>query len=193
MEYPIVETFFSIQGEGAHVGEPCNFIRLAGCPINCEFCDTDKKVKETLTELQLVKRVRTGYPVIITGGEPCIHDLGPLTEALYRYYFNVRLETSGSQPITGSYSYIAVSPKKTHHFTRQAASKAHEVKWLVPTWTLEEILLLKEFFTNAPKHFIQPVNNYLTVNKDNVKKALAIATYLQWPVSIQMHKVIGVR
>jgi len=193
MEYPIVETFFSIQGEGFHVGRPVNFIRLAGCPIDCEFCDTDKESKETLTEYQLVERMRKGFPVVITGGEPCIHNLTSLTSGLREKGFPIYLETSGTQPITGSFNYVAVSPKKTHHFTKQAAELADEVKWLVPLWTLEEIQLLSRFFTYLAKHFIQPVNDFRGINAQNVKLAIEVATALNWPISIQMHKVIHAR
>jgi organic radical activating enzyme len=193
MEYPIVETFFSIQGEGANVGAPVNFIRLAGCPVNCSFCDTDKRVKETVTEYQLASRMRKGFPVVITGGEPCIHNLSFLTDVLHAQGFKVLLETSGTQPITGLFEYIAVSPKKTSHFTKHAADEADEVKWLVPEWSLEEIKVLDEFFTRATHRYIQPVNDAFTVNRNNVQKAMQIATELNWPVSIQLHKVIGVR
>ena len=192
MEYPVVETFFSIQGEGYHTGQPCNFIRLAGCPINCKFCDTNKEVKEVRTQATLVKRMTKGYPVVITGGEPCIHDLGPLTTDLHYGNFQIWLETSGIAVTPYYADYVAVSPKVGHHFRKDVASRADEVKWLVPEWSLEEIQVLSEFFAKA-EHYIQPVNDYLMVNKENVQKAIQIATYLKWPVSIQMHKIIGVR
>jgi organic radical activating enzyme len=192
MNYPIVETFFSIQGEGTQVGRPVNFIRLAGCPINCDFCDTDKDVKETVSSYELAHRMKPGFPVVITGGEPCIHDLNPLIEELRRDFL-IYLETSGAFIIPTGVPLVSVSPKKDRHFTKQAADLAHEVKWLVPVWTLEEIRTLSKFFTRGPHHFIQPVNTFLGIDSNNVRLAIETATTLNWPISVQLHKLLKVR
>jgi organic radical activating enzyme len=192
MQYPVVETFFSIQGEGKFVGNMMNFIRLAGCPINCEFCDTDKSAKRSMDPHLLAISMTKGFPVVITGGEPCIHDLKPLVEELRCAHFSIHLETSGAFPIRSTFDYVAVSPKKSHHFTQEAAREANEVKWLVPLWTLEEIQTLMGFFDNAV-HFIQPINDFATANSRNVSLAMKYATELKLPISVQMHKLLRVR
>jgi organic radical activating enzyme len=193
MDYPIVETFFSVQGEGMHAGHLVNFVRLAGCPINCDFCDTDKREKESQNEFAIARRMTKGFPVVITGGEPCIHDLRPLTKALSDSIFPVWLETSGAYPLTGQFGHVAVSPKKAAHFRIDVARNTHEVKWLVPEWTLEEIVVLIPFFPSWTRHSIQPINDFLGINTLNVKGAMIVAETLKLPLSIQLHKILKVR
>ena len=86
MLYPVSELFTSIQGEGFHTGTPAHFIRLAGCNLNCEWCDTDHSERERLTPEQIVERLHLKRSevtmVVLTGGEPTIHDLVPLLKTL---------------------------------------------------------------------------------------------------------------
>jgi len=114
--YPISEIFYSIQGEGYWAGMPVIFIRLSGCNLKCPFCDTDHTTKSKLTPKQIATKI---YPircdrVVITGGEPTIHDLQPLVDILKEHDYLVHLETNGTYPerIPWDVDWVAFSPKR---------------------------------------------------------------------------------
>lgn len=116
--YPLMEDFYTIQGEGAHTGKPAYFIRLAGCDVKCWWCDVkdswdgDKHPKVSVRDL--IGRVQQSKAeiVVITGGEPLLHDLQPLTDALHKIGLDIHIETSGSSPVSGSLDWITLSPKR---------------------------------------------------------------------------------
>ena len=116
--YPVMEVFPTLQGEGRYTGSPSYFIRLAGCDVGCSWCD----VKESwpvedhpqinIEELVLGAK-NSGLPmVVVTGGEPCMYNLEPLTTALRKEGLKIHLETSGAHPILGDFDWITLSPKK---------------------------------------------------------------------------------
>ncbi|MGE9296349.1 MAG: 7-carboxy-7-deazaguanine synthase QueE, partial [Puniceicoccales bacterium] len=119
--YPIVEYFASFQGEGLHGGRSAFFIRTYGCPVKCPWCDSantwhpDHRPEhiERFTVAQLTELAATARPdfVVITGGEPTVHDLRPLTDSLHAAGLRVHLETSGAFPLKGDFDWVTVSPK----------------------------------------------------------------------------------
>jgi len=119
IKYPVIEMFQSIQGEGVHQGKCVIFVRLAGCNLKCEFCDTDfSEAKATnMTAEQIIKTIKaedyTANIVVITGGEPTIHNLTVLTSALFDYGFQIYLETNGTNKLPHSHMFrhISASPK----------------------------------------------------------------------------------
>ena len=120
-EYPIVEHFYSLQGEGANAGKPAYFLRLSGCNVQCVFCDSknswdSRNAQEMALEdiVDLVKKA-DAKNVVITGGEPLLHDLTELCNALRTHIPNVNLwlETSGTAPFSGDFDHVCLSPKKT--------------------------------------------------------------------------------
>lgn len=137
MKYPVMEHFYTIQGEGVHAGKPAYFVRLAGCDVGCVWCD----VKESWpTE---------GYPecgsdeicewiaqtpaqlVVITGGEPAMYDCNPLVDALKSKGYRVHVETSAAYPLQGNYDWICISPKKFKQPVEAEMQRAHELKVIV--------------------------------------------------------------
>ncbi len=138
---PIYETFYSWQGEGCHMGKSAFFIRLFGCPIKCPWCDSAGTwhpdfVPETIEKISveaLVAQAKEHQPaiVVITGGEPCIHDLTELTHALQTAGLKVNLETAGAYPIRGSFDWITLSPKEWEHPLDENLALAHEFKVIV--------------------------------------------------------------
>lgn len=138
---PIYETFYSWQGEGCHMGKSAFFIRLFGCPIKCPWCDSAGTwhpdfVPETIERISietLVAQAKEHNPaiVVITGGEPCIHDLTELTHALQEADLKVNLETAGAYPIRGSFDWITLSPKEWKHPLKENLELAHEFKVIV--------------------------------------------------------------
>lgn len=138
---PIYETFYSWQGEGCHMGKSAFFIRLFGCPIKCPWCDSagtwhPDYVPETVDRIsinELVTQATEHNPaiVVITGGEPCIHDLTELTHALQEAGLTVNLETAGAFPIRGSFDWITLSPKEWKYPLVENLNLAHEFKVIV--------------------------------------------------------------
>ena len=115
---PVLECFYSVQGEGAHSGKPAFFIRLAGCNVNCHWCDVkeswsvdDEQYISINQIMNKVKKAKTNF-VVITGGEPLLYNLDLLTKELKKLNKKIHLETSGTQPLSGSFDWICFSPKK---------------------------------------------------------------------------------
>lgn len=139
--YPVHETFYSWQGEGCHLGRAAFFIRLFGCPVQCPWCDSagtwhpefvPKKVpRRTASELADEAAAERPEFVVITGGEPCIHDLAPLTSELAKRGLKAHLETSGAYPITGDIAWVTVSPKRAALPLASCVAAASEFKLVV--------------------------------------------------------------
>lgn len=139
--YPVNETFLSWQGEGVHMGRKAFFIRLQGCPVKCAWCDSattwhpqfvPKNIrKNSAAELALEAKESRPDFVVITGGEPCIHDLAPLLEALSAVQLPAHLETCGAYPIAEGFAWVTVSPKWAKMPTVEALARADEVKVII--------------------------------------------------------------
>src|SRR5690606_13854939 len=116
--YPVMEHFYTLQGEGFYTGQAAYFIRLGGCDVGCVWCDvkeswdTDHHPRMETADIALAASRFPGRIAVITGGEPAMHDLGPLTTVLHETGFRTHIETSGSAPLTGTLDWITVSPKK---------------------------------------------------------------------------------
>ena len=115
---PVMEHFYTLQGEGVHQGKAAYFIRLGGCDVGCTWCDVKDSWEagrhplHTIDNLVLTVQQVPGEIVVITGGEPLMHDLTLLTEALHAAGKRTHMETSGSSPLSGSWDWITLSPKK---------------------------------------------------------------------------------
>lgn len=139
--YPVFETFFSFQGEGVHMGRSAWFVRLFGCPVGCPWCDSAgtwhpehvPKVIQRRTISDLTAEAGAFAPTIaiITGGEPAIHDLRPLTEAIRSLGIPVHLETSGSFPVSAAPDWITLSPKVYKPPLEDLVERADEFKIIV--------------------------------------------------------------
>jgi 7-carboxy-7-deazaguanine synthase len=141
MKLPIYEHFYTWQGEGTHVGRAAYFIRTQGCPVKCPWCDSagtwhrdyiPNDIKE-FTADELAEAASKAGPeiVVITGGEPTIHDLSELTKAINAKGLPVHLETSGAFEIREDFAWITVSPKKWKSPLMQNIQKANEIKIIV--------------------------------------------------------------
>lgn len=144
MSLPIHECFHSWQGEGCHMGRSAYFVRLYGCPLHCPWCDSagtwhaGYKPEKLLraTEAEIAKEVPpTADFVVVTGGEPCVHDLRLLTATLHEKGHRVHLETSGAYPISGTFDWITVSPKDKwspdHPCREDCVGAANEFKLII--------------------------------------------------------------
>ncbi len=137
--YPVAETFLSVQGEGVHAGRRAYFVRLSGCPVKCPWCDSKYSwnggAERTVSEL--VGRVENSgaETAVITGGEPCVHDLAPLAAGLNSLGIAAHLETSGVLPVretsSAVFSWVSVSPKPFAAADRGALKRADELKFTI--------------------------------------------------------------
>jgi 7-carboxy-7-deazaguanine synthase len=207
MKLPIAEEFLSIQGEAYWTGTPMYFVRLAGCCVgkplgpchtidNREFtCDTDFNRRYFETPAGLLLKAGNVKHLCITGGEPLMHDLTELIHACYVLNIHPHIETSGVKPVPCESFYpcvpwITVSPKVGA--LTSTIETADEIKLLVdehfdPT-TLPDVIL------KHPDVYIQPINDEKHLNQHNVKLCLELLKqHPEWHLSIQLHKILGLR
>lgn len=136
---PLVEDFYTIQGEGYHAGKPAYFIRLGGCDVGCRWCDAKYTWNPRLyppTEVGTIVERAASYPaqaIVLTGGEPLLYPLDPLTDALHERGLEIFLETSGSHPFSGRFDWVCLSPKRRQPPLKEAFARADELKVIVET------------------------------------------------------------
>jgi organic radical activating enzyme len=189
----LAETFYSVQGEGTYAGTPAVFVRLAGCNLNCRFCDTDFSVREFASVAQIVARVRDlgdSCPmVVLTGGEPFAQAETPaLIAALIADGRRVHIESNGTIATElPAAVWLTVSPKERLH--PHMAARANEFKLIVDGRVPTE--WLASIGDRTVPTFLQPEGN----KRENVALALeaAKADPARYRLSLQTHKFIGVR
>lgn len=217
--YPVNEIFQSIQGEATFTGTPSIFVRLQGCPVGCAWCDTKHtweidpkfvvnktimlaKEKDTdeyadmsvMALLETLKQYHATH-VVITGGEPCIHDLTPLTSHLYQAGYTTQIETSGTHEIKCHPSaFITVSPKLDmaggFKILPECLEMADEIKHPVGKQADIDKLMAEILpYTIISNIWLQP----LSQSQKATDLCIQQATENGWKVSIQTHKFLGVR
>eukprot|EP01035_Chromulina_nebulosa_P012479 gene12479-16631_t len=140
--YPVMEAFYTLQGEGNHSGRAAYFIRLGGCDVGCVWCDVkdswdaSKHPRKSIEQILAAAKEEIGQVsvlpiIVITGGEPLMHDLTALTDALHHAGFYINIETSGSSPLSGDLDWICLSPKKFKAPLPEVLPKAHELKVVI--------------------------------------------------------------
>lgn len=195
--YPVMEAFYTLQGEGAHTGRAAYFIRLGGCDVGCVWCDVkdswnaDKHPKLTVEEMVKSALQHPGRLIVITGGEPLMHDLEPLTIALRSKGFTVNIETSGAHPLSGQLDWICLSPKKFKAPLPSVVPLANELKVVI--FHKSDFAWAEAFATQVRpscKLYLQP-----EWDKREQMTPLII-DYIhnnpKWGLSLQTHKYIGV-
>jgi 7-carboxy-7-deazaguanine synthase len=194
---PVMEHFYTLQGEGFHQGRAAYFIRLGGCDVGCVWCDVKdswdatKHEKITIDNLQLVIEKTAAKLVVITGGEPLMHNLDALTIALQAKGFETNIETSGAHPLSGSWDWICLSPKKFKAPLPGILPLANELKVVV---------FNKSDFDWAEEYARQVNPNCKLYLQPEWDKAAAVTPLIidyikakpQWELSLQMHKYINV-
>lgn len=194
---PVMETFYSLQGEGFHQGKAAFFIRLAGCDVGCVWCDVKESwdaSKHPHRTIQSMVEEAASHPsplVIITGGEPLLHQLDSLTSSLKAAGKQVHLETSGSSPLSGNFDWICVSPKKFKAPLPEVLLKANELKVIV--FNRHDLTWGESFQTQVPAsclRFFQP-----EWDQRNSVTPLIIAYIEQnpkWQLTLQIHKYVQI-
>lgn len=195
--YPVMELFYSLQGEGYHQGKAAFFIRLAGCDVGCVWCDVkdswdaSKHPVLTIEEIVAAAAAHPSRIAIVTGGEPLLHQLDPLTTALKAAGFQTHIETSGSSPMSGSWDWVCLSPKKFKAALPEAIKAANELKVVV--FNNSDFAFANSFVNNVDadcKKYLQP-----EWDKSDAMTPLVIE-YIKsnpsWELSAQLHKYIQV-
>ncbi|MEM6451422.1 MAG: 7-carboxy-7-deazaguanine synthase QueE [Cyanobacteria bacterium P01_D01_bin.105] len=194
---PVVETFHSIQGEGVWMGRSAFFIRLAGCDVGCPWCDTkhswpmERHPQRAVSDL--VSEAITAEPVmvVITGGEPLMHNLGGLTLALHGAGLRVHVETSGSYPLSGEFDWISLSPKRYKPPLETIYGKVNELKVVVgdPLDIIWAETTAQKISSEVVK-LLQPRWNSEEGEQMVFKYVLS---HPEWRLGLQTHKFLGVR
>lgn len=195
-DYPVMEHFYTIQGEGVHTGHAAYFIRLAGCDVGCHWCDVkdswDESKHPRMSVDTLVASVLTsGSPiVVITGGEPLLHDLEHLTSKLKAHGLHVHLETSGSSPLSGSIDWVTLSPKRFKPPVDSIYASVHELKVVV--LTIKDLQWAEMHAAKCP-----PGTKFLLQPEWDTPRAMPlivdyVKSHPQWAISLQTHKYLNV-
>ena len=194
---PVMEAFYTLQGEGFHQGKAAYFIRLAGCDVGCVWCDVKESWDKDLYPYQEIEEIvekAKKHPArlaVITGGEPTLYNLERLTKSLRDEGFQTNIETSGSSLLTGSWDWICLSPKKFKPPLPGILPKANELKIIVFNKSDFEWAQKYAALVSPPcKLYLQP----------EWGKAEIVTPWIidfikqnpEWQLSLQIHKYINV-
>lgn len=194
---PIMEHFYSVQGEGAHTGTASYFIRIGGCDVGCHWCDVKESWNPDVHPIMEVDEVIAAtleWPsktVILTGGEPLIYNLEVLCSKLHEHGFTIHVETSGAYPLVGSADWICLSPKKTAPPLNEVLQMADELKVIV--YNNDDLKWAESFVDKVPectKLYLQPEwgkqEAMMPVIIEHVK------SNVKWNISLQTHKYMRI-
>lgn len=194
--YPVVEHFYTLQGEGAWAGQAAYFIRLAGCDVGCWWCDTkiswDASAHPLLDLSTLVEAAGSAPSpiVVITGGEPLMHDLDPLTRALHTIGKRVHVETSGAYPLSRQLDWVTLSPKKFRPPLPEIYPYVSELKVVITNRS--DFRWAEEHAARCPEGtllFLQPEWSSSQLLPEIVRY---IQEHPRWRLSLQTHKYLGI-
>ena len=194
---PVMEHFYTIQGEGFYQGSAAYFIRLGGCDVGCVWCDVkeswdaEKHPKLSIESLQQIVKKTPSNMVVITGGEPLMHNLDELTTILKTSGIRTNIETSGAHPLSGQWDWICLSPKKFKAPLPEICIKANELK---------VIIFNQSDFSWAEKYAVMvspQCKLYLQPEWDKAGEMTPliveyIKAHPKWELSLQLHKYINV-
>jgi organic radical activating enzyme len=194
---PLMEDFYTLQGEGFHTGKPAYFTRIGGCDVGCSWCDVKESWNAKLWPLtntdEIVRRIDScvAKSVVVTGGEPLMYPLDYLCEELKKRNIKTFLETSGSHPLSGQWDWICLSPKKYKPPLNEIYTKADELKVIIQSkgdfdWAEKNaervgnncVLYLQPEWSKR-NNIMEPIIDYAMKNP-------------KWQVSIQSHKYMGI-
>lgn len=194
---PLAEDFYTLQGEGFHAGRAAYFIRLGGCDVGCPWCDAKYAWNPQLFAPadigEVIGRVAAcgAQTVVITGGEPLLYPLEPLTSELTARGVRIFLETSGSHPFSGRFDWVCLSPKRRRPPLDEAFARADELKVIVETpddfgWAETHAARVG----GACKLFLQPEWSVA----ERIMPAIVeyVKAHPRWQVSIQSHKYMNI-
>ena len=196
-QYPVMEMFYSLQGEGYHQGKAAYFIRLAGCDVGCVWCDVKESwdaSKHPVLSIEEIVSSALAHPgrlAIITGGEPLLYNLDALTAALKKAGFEINIETSGSSPMSGNWDWVCLSPKKFKAPLAESIAAASELKVVI--FNKHDFDWAETYAKQVPascKLYLQP--EWDKANEITPLIIEYIKANPNWELSAQLHKYIQV-
>ena len=194
---PLVEDFYTIQGEGYHAGKPAYFIRLGGCDVGCRWCDAkytwNPRIFPPVDVDVVVARAQAceAQAIVITGGEPLLYPLDVLTSKLKAAGLEIFLETSGTHPFSGEFDWVCLSPKRQQPPLAEAFGRAHELKVIVQTeedfeWAEQNAKRVGRYC----RLYLQPE---WSVYEEIIPKMVEYAkAHPKWSISVQTHKFMRI-
>ncbi len=193
---PLMEEFYTIQGEGYHKGTAAYFVRIGGCDVGCHWCDVKESWNANLHPptdiLKIVENAKKhSKTIVVTGGEPLTWDMGPLTTRLKAEGLQTHIETSGAYKLTGVWDWICLSPKKMKLPTTEIYQKADELKMII--FNKDDFRFAEAQAAKVSKNCIL----YLQPEWSKREKMIPeIVDYVmknpQWKVSLQTHKYLNI-
>lgn len=193
---PIMEAFYTIQGEGFHKGAASYFIRTGGCDVGCHWCDVKESWNENSHPIISVEEIvekSVGFSecVVVTGGEPLMWNMYPLTKALKKLGKKTHIETSGAYPLTGVWDWVCLSPKKAKLPIEDAYNHAQELKIII--YNNHDFKFAEQEAKKVNKNailYLQPEwgkrEEMMSLMVDFVKKNP------KWKISLQTHKYLNI-
>ena len=194
---PIMEAFYTLQGEGFHSGKAAYFVRLGGCDVGCVWCDVkesweaDIHPKIKVSQILEDAKENPADLVVVTGGEPLTWDMSLLTKKLKDKNRKVHIETSGAYPLTGTWDWICLSPKKNKLPTETVYAKAHELKVII--FNKHDFIFAEEQAEKVNPNailFLQPEWS----KKEEMTPLIVdyVMNNPKWRISLQTHKYLNI-
>lgn len=193
---PLMEEFYTIQGEGYHTGTAAYFIRVGGCDVGCHWCDVKESWNADLhppTAIETIVSNAAMYckTIVITGGEPLMWDMNPLTNRLKDVGLRVHIETSGAYPLSGIWDWICLSPKKNKLPTQAVYDYANELKVII--YNRHDFIFAEEQAAKTNSNailFLQPEWS----KREEVTPLIVdyVMKNPKWRVSLQTHKYLNI-
>ena len=194
---PLMEAFYSLQGEGFYKGTAAYFIRLGGCDVGCHWCDVKESweaERHPLVQAQTIadEALAHSKTIIITGGEPLMWNLNLLTQRLKAGGARTHIETSGAHPLSGEWDWICLSPKKIKRPVGDVLRRANELKMVI--YNNNDFLFAEEMAAEVNQEcllYLQP--EWSKRDKVIPKIVDYVLAHPQWKASLQMHKYLDIR
>ena len=193
---PLMEEFYTIQGEGFHKGTAAYFVRIGGCDVGCHWCDVKESWLPELhpaTETTKIVENAVKYSdiIVVTGGEPLTWDMGPLTEQLKAKGVQTHIETSGAYKLTGKWDWICLSPKKVKLPTEEVYKEANELKCII--YNNDDFKFAEEQAEKVNKNCILYLQPEWSKREKMMPKIVDyVMTNPKWKVSLQTHKYLNI-
>jgi organic radical activating enzyme len=193
---PLMEEFYTIQGEGFHTGTAAYFIRIGGCDVGCHWCDVKESWNADLhppTSSDLIVENAKKYTktVVITGGEPLMWDMGYITKNLQNKNIRTHIETSGAYKLSGIWDWICLSPKKTKLPLQEIYREANELKMII--YNKNDFKFAEEQASKVDEKcelFLQPEWS----NREKMTPQIVdyVMKHPKWKISLQTHKYLNI-
>lgn len=196
LSLPLMESFYTIQGEGSYAGAAAHFLRLGGCDVGCHWCDVKESWNAALhapvaVEVMADEAARHTRIVVVTGGEPLMYPLNALTDALKEKGLRTHIETSGAYELSGHWDWVCLSPKKAMLPTQSVYDAAHELKVII--YNKHDFIFAEEQAAKVNPNAIL----FLQVEwskRDTMTPLVVdfVKSNPKWRISVQTHKYLNI-